>query len=179
MKIIKKYYRPGSPAYNALLQHSKAVTHKALEIAKKAKHLKPDYKFIKEASMLHDIGIFLTDEPEIGCYGKKRYLYHGLLGRKILEKEGLPKHALVCERHVGVGITAKDIEKNKLALPKRDMVPVSIEEGIICLADKFFSKSKKFSKKEKTLSQIIEDLSVYGKDKVKKFNELLKKFNYT
>ncbi len=60
--------------------------------------------------MLHDIGIFLTNAPHIGCYGDKPYICHGYLGREILDKEGLPGHAMVCERHVGAGLTVTDIE---------------------------------------------------------------------
>ena len=61
--------------------------------------------------MLHDIGIFLTHAPQIGCHGDKPYICHGYLGRELLEKEGFPRHAIVCETHVGVGLTIADIEK--------------------------------------------------------------------
>ena len=145
LKIIKKYYGPDSRAYYLLMHHSNKVTGKALKVAERVKHLNPDRKFIEEAAMLHDIGIFLTDEPGMGCYGNAAYLCHGYLGRDLLEKEGFPVHALVCERHVGVGITAEDIEERGLPVPKRDMIPISIEEQIICFADKFFSKDEEFS----------------------------------
>ncbi len=176
LKIIHKYYKPETKAYKILLVHSRMVTKKALETARKVKHLNPDIKFIQEASMLHDIGIFKTKAPEIGCSGKKPYICHGYLGREILEKEGLPKHALVCERHIGTGLTKEDIERRHLPLPKRDMVPVSLEEKIICFADKFFSKHKEFMLKEKPIESIKEGLSDLGKDKVKKFEEWMKLF---
>lgn len=175
LEIIQKYYNPKSRGCRALIKHSQAVVGKALKVAKKVKNLKPDLKFIEEASMLHDIGIFLTKAPEIDCYGKKPYVCHGYLGRKILEREGLPRHALVCERHVGVGITKEDIKKQNLPLPKRDMVPVSIEEKIICFADKFFSKKQRISK-ERSIDEIKNNLSKFGEDKVKKFEEWLKLF---
>ena len=122
IKIIQKYYNPKSKAYKLLVVHSKMVAQKALKIAKHVNHLNPDKKFIREAAMLHDIGVIKTKAPEIGCYGDEPYLRHGYLGRKILEKEGLLKHALVCERHIGVGITKEEIIKRKLSLPKRDML---------------------------------------------------------
>jgi len=178
LKIIQKYYPRDSKSYQFLVEHSKAVTKKAIEIAKKVPHLKPDLKFIEEASMLHDIGIFLTNAPEIECFGKKSYVCHGYLGREILEKEGFPKHALVCERHVGAGISIKDIEKQKLPIPKRDMIPISIEEQIICFADKFFSKNKESLSKEKNLDKIRTDLLKFGNDKIKIFDEWIKKFRY-
>lgn len=176
LEIIEKYYTPGSSAHHFLLQHSRMVTEKALRIASRLSHLKPDLVFIEEASMLHDIGIFLTKEPKIGCFGDKKYICHGYLGREILEKEGLDRHALVCERHVGVGLTIKDIEKKNLPLPKRDMVPVTIEEQIICFADKFFSKYSDFLLTEKPLKRVRKGIAKFGEDKLRQFDEWVKIF---
>lgn len=176
LKIIQKYYQIDSESYKILVEHSVAVAKKAIEIANKVPHLKPDIKFIEEASMLHDIGIFLTDYPEIKCFGKEPYISHGYLGREILEKEGFSKHALVCERHVGVGISIKDIEEQKLPIPKRDMSPISIEEQIISFADKFFSKNEEFLSEEKSIDKIRNELLKFGDDKVKIFDEWAKKF---
>jgi len=178
VKIIVKYYNPESIAYHFLIQHSGMVAEKALKIAEGVKHLEPDLDFIEEASMLHDIGIFLTNEPKIGCHGDKTYICHGYLGREILEKEGFPKHALVCERHVGVGLNVKDIEEKKLPLPKRDMMPVSIEEQIICFADKFFSKDSTFLLKEKPLERVRNSIAKFGEEKLRKFDDWLEMFGY-
>ena len=178
ISIIQKYYKLGSRPYNFLVVHSKIVMEKSLEIAKKNEDKSPDLKFIEEAAMLHDIGIFEVSAPEIGCIGKRPYVCHGYLGRKILEKENLPRHALVCERHVGAGISKKDIEEEHLPLPKRDMLPVSIEEQIICFADKFYSKIEDALPKEKLVEEIIKELSKYGEEKVERFNNWLNFFNY-
>lgn len=175
--LLKKYYQTDSKAYNILVEHSRAVTKKALEIAKKVPHLNPDLEFIEEAAMLHDIGIFLTNDPEIECFGDKPYICHGYLGREILEKEGFPKHALVCERHVGVGISMQEIEEQNLPLPKREMMPISIEEQIICFADKFFSKNEEFLSKEKSLEKIRSGLLKFGNHKVEIFDDWIKKFS--
>jgi uncharacterized protein len=175
LKIIKKYYKPKSKSYHFLIEHSRMVTKKALKVAEKVKRLNPNFDFIREASMLHDIGILLVSEPKIGCYGGKLYVCHGILGREILEKEGLLRHALVCERHVGVGITKKDVLENNLPLPKRDMLPVSIEEKIICFADKFYAKIKNTSY-ENSPEEIIKNLAPFGQDKVERFESWLKFF---
>ena len=169
LKIIEKYYKPGSEAYRILVRHSALVTKKALNVAKRVPELSPDLEFIKEAAMLHDIGIFLTDEPEIDCHGSKKYIWHGCLGKEILEKEGFPKHAKVCERHTGVGISLTDIERQNLPIPKRDMNPISIEEQIICFADSFFSKTPNILNKEKSIEEIKNQLAKFGEDKIKKF----------
>lgn len=179
LKIIQKYYKKDSKAYNILVRHSEAVTKKALEIADRVPHLHPDKKFIAEAAMLHDIGVFQTNAPLIGRSGDKPYICHGVLGREVLEKEGFPKHALVCERHMGVGLSLKeDIERQNLPLPHREMVPTSTEEEIICLADKFFSKSSSVLSEEESVDKIRAELAQYGEHKIKKLNELLKKYGF-
>ncbi|MEW6740712.1 MAG: HD domain-containing protein [Nitrospirota bacterium] len=176
LKIIEKYYEPDSKAYYFLIHHSKLVAKKALQIAERVKELSPDFKFIEEASMLHDIGIFMTHSPKIGCYGFHPYISHGYLGREILEKEGLPKHATVCETHVGVGLTIDDIETNKFPLPKRDMQPITLEERIICFADKFYSKKEHSLEREKSVPEIREIIAKFGDDKLKQFDEWLEFF---
>lgn len=176
IKIIEKYYKPGTKAYLFLVPHSKMVAQKAVYIANKVKHLNPDMKFIEEATMLHDIGIFLTNAPQLGCYGNKPYICHGYLGKELLESEGLPKHAMVCENHVGVGLTVRDIEENSLPLPKKDMLPITIEEQIICFADKFFSKDND-PLKEKPIQKIREFIEKFGEDKLKRFDEWARLFD--
>jgi uncharacterized protein len=169
IKIITQYYETDSKAYNILIKHGRQVAHKALEIADRVAHLKPDQTFLEQAAQLHDIGIFLTNSPELGCFGKNSYVEHGYLGHKILDKIGLPAHALVCERHVGVGMTAEDIRHQGLPLPARDMIPVSIEEQIICYADKFYSKNGQDTDKVKSTDEILDSLKRYGQDKVARF----------
>lgn len=166
LKLIDKYYQKGTQAHQVLIEHSEMVTRKALEIAQRVEHLNPDKDFIEKAAMLHDIGIIFTNAPEIGCYGDKEYVCHGYLGRELLEKQGLPEHALVCERHVGVGITVEDIVRQQLPIPKRDMVPITLEEQIICFADKFFSKEPDCLYENKSLEKIKADIAIFGKDKI-------------
>ena len=169
LDIIKKYYHPRSKAYRILVQHGRLVADKAMAIAEKAAHLNPDLGFIEEAAMLHDIGIFLTATLELGCTGEQPYVCHGYLGRDLLEENGLTRHALVCERHLGVGISAEDIRRHNLPLPVRDMLPVSIEEQIICFADKFFSKNGATDATENSVADILRSLEPYGEDKVAQF----------
>jgi uncharacterized protein len=172
LAIIEKYYDRNSTAYDILVGHAAAVAQKSLEIAKRLDYGRPDIEFINKAAMLHDIGIFMTNEPGIGCHGDKPYICHGYLGREILEREGLPRHALVCERHVGVGITVEDIDRNGLPLPRRDMRPLTIEEKIICFADKFFSKKPDALGRERPLEEVRESIARYGPDKLKIFDKM-------
>lgn len=167
--ILAQYYDLRSKTFNILVEHGKQVAKKALAAAQRVPEPKPDLEFINTAAMLHDIGIFLTDSPDFGCYGKHPYICHGILGGELLKKKGHPKLALVCERHIGVGISIADIQQHHLPLPSRDMIPVSIEEQLICYADKFFSKNGTAQPAEKSIEKIIGNLNRYGPDKVKRF----------
>jgi len=175
-KIIKKYYTKKSIAYKYLFIHSVKVTELSLKIAKHNKKLKLDKDFIIKGAMLHDIGIIKTNAPDIGCFGKHRYIAHTYLGRKILEKEGLHDIAPICERHVGVGLSVKDIKKSKFPLPHRDMIPLSNEEKLICYADKFYSKSENHLLILKPPEKIRKKILKYGEDKLNRFEEFVDLF---
>ena len=170
IKIIERYYTPGSKAYEYIIEHGMMVAHKALEIADRVDWLPPGLLFIEEAAMLHDIGIFLTDAPHLGCTGDYPYIAHGYLGRQILEDEGYPLHALVCERHVGVGLTKAEIIEKKLPVPVREMVPITPEEEIICFADKFFPVDPERMLTEQTLEQAREMIAAFGPKNLRKFD---------
>ncbi|HRZ21139.1 MAG TPA: HDIG domain-containing protein, partial [Bacteroidales bacterium] len=130
-EIIRKYYPGGSLSFNYLSIHSQKVTEASLLIASHNPAMKADMEIIRWSAMLHDIGIFLTQSPEIGCTGPFPYIAHGYLGRELLEREGLHEIAPVCERHIGLGITLSDIITYNMPLPHREMVPVTIEEKIV------------------------------------------------
>lgn len=172
--IIFEHYKKGSQPAEILIRHSELVRDKALDIAENVPHLKPDTEFIAEAAMFHDIGILQTATPVIACHGHQPYIRHGVIGRQMLEQYGLHAHALVCERHVGVGLCASEIESQQLPLPKRDMLPISIEEIIICYADKFFSKTN--GEKPHPLKKVLAGLERFGPhnaDRFMKWHKLL------
>ena len=162
--ILAEYYPPGTLLAQILIDHSRRVAEKALKAAERVSLLHPDKAFIWEAALLHDIGIVRTRAGSIGCTGSQAYIRHGIIGRKMLESHGLTAHALVCERHVGTGITIADIERQQLLLPLRDMQPITIEEKLICYADKFFSKTD--NEREHDLDEVLNDLARFGRDKV-------------
>ena len=124
--LISKYYKPKSKAYNILYGHSRAVTAKAIKISLNHPELNPDLIFIEEAAMLHDIGIFMTNAPNLFCFGDYPYLAHGYLGCELLTGMGFPEHGLVCERHTGTGFTKEEIIEKNLPLPHRDLIPVTV-----------------------------------------------------
>lgn len=169
LDIIHKYYTPGTKLYNIYMHHANDVAGKALSIVQNHPELAVDVRFIEEASMLHDIGIVQTHAPSIGCIGKMKYICHGYLGREMLTSEGYPKHGLVCERHTGTGLSLETIINKKLPIPHRDMRPQSLEEKIICFADKFYSKSQ--LGREKPIKRIRESLRNHSVHQVEIFDE--------
>ncbi|MDR1331719.1 MAG: HDIG domain-containing protein [Tannerella sp.] len=174
LQLIAKYYAAGSAARRILEQHSRSVADKALSIARAHPEMHLDLAFLEEAAMLHDIGIFLCHAPEIDCHGTFPYICHGYLGAELLRREGLPRHALVCERHTGTGLSAEMIDGGLLPVPCRDMRPQSDEEQLICFADKFFSKTK--LGEEKSADRVRQSLARHGERDVRRFDEWHKRF---
>ena len=172
--IINKYYPEDNELRHILLVHSRAVADKALAIADRHPALSLDRQFIEEAAMLHDIGIVRCNAPGIQCFGTEPYICHGRIGAEMLRAEGFPRHARVCERHTGAGITRSQIIAQKLPLPQQDFLPETMEEKVICYADKFFSKSH--LDEEKTVEQAIASLSKFGEEGVARFREWVKMF---
>lgn len=174
--LIDKYYPAGSPAREIYLIHARAVSALALKISEARPFLDANPKTLALSGMLHDIGILHTDAPNIGCFGDLPYLAHGYKGREMLESEGLHLIAPVCERHIGVGIHEEEIRLNHLPVPMRDMIPQTIEEKIVCYADKFFSKSSKFPDQPKSLEELLAGLGRFGQDKVLRFEAFIQMF---
>lgn len=168
--IIYKYYRDNPELLSILMKHSKAVADKALAIADAHPELCLDRQFLLEAAMVHDIGIIKTDAPDIECFGDEPYIRHGVLGAEMMRAEGYPRHARVCERHTGAGLSLKEIEEQGLPLPHVDLLPETLEEKVICYADKFFSKTK--LDREKTLEQAERSVAKHGGEGLRRFKEM-------
>ena len=173
--IINKYYPEENELKHILLTHSRSVADKALWIADRHPELNLDRQFLEEAALLHDIGVFMTDADGIHCYGSHPYICHGYLGSELMMREGYPRHALVCERHTGAGLSLKSILEQGLPVPQREMVPVSLEEQVICFADKFFSKTR-FLEEPRTFEQVLESMRKISEESVCKVKEWAKMF---
>ena len=179
--IISKYYAGNPELQQILLAHSRQVADRALAILR----LHPEWveqglvdpAFVEEAAMLHDIGVVLCDAPKIHCKGTHAYIEHGYLGAEILRQEGLPKHAAVAERHTGTGITMEQIMREQLPIPLQDYTPRTLEERLICYADKFYSKTR--LGEDKPMAKIRQHLWKYGSDTVFRFDEMQQFFEPT
>ncbi len=168
LSVIGHYYPPQSELRRILLVHSRCVADKALAVCHAHPELRLDAVFVEEAAMLHDIGIFRTNAPGICCFGTEPYIRHGIIGAELMRAEGFPRHALVCERHTGAGLSLTEILRQQLPLPHRDMLPVSLEEQLICFADKFYSKSH--LDLERTTAEARSKLVKFGSDGLARFD---------
>ncbi len=172
--IIDKYYPEDDALRRLLLKHSRQVADRCLLVARRHPELPLDVAFLEEAAMLHDIGIRWCHAPGIFCQGTEHYIRHGLIGAELLRREGLERHARVCERHTGTGITQEQIARQQLPLPLADYVPETLEEQLVCYADKFYSKSH--PDRELTLAQAAQSLAKFGTEGVEKFLHWAKMF---
>lgn len=172
--VLEKYFR--GEALCMIMAHGSAVSALSIAIARNVGLGDGDLRFVEEAGMLHDIGVCRVRAPELGLYGDNPYMMHGVLGRGILEAEGLPRHALVCERHIGVGLTGADIVSQGLPLPVRDMVPQTVPEEIVCFADLFYSKAPGRLTQIQSVGAVRKKLAVFGEEKTQLFDSWLSRF---
>lgn len=129
-----------------LINHCKAVSKKAKEIAEKISEngIKVDINLVEIGGLLHDIGRSRT-------HG----IRHGVEGADILKE--YPELARICERHIGAGITKE--EAIILGLENKDYIPETLEEKIVAHADNL----------------ILGDKEVPVEETIKKFDKKLGK----
>ena len=118
-------------------RHSEKVADKALEIADKITKANVDKNLIEIGALLHDIGRTKT-------HGFK----HALIGGKILRERGFSINlARICETHILGGLDKEDAKR--VGLPEKDYLPKTLEEKIICLADKHMAGTREVTIKER------------------------------
>lgn len=180
--IITHFYPEDTPLRRLLLRHSTQVRDKALAILANPSRppLELNAELVSIGAMLHDIGILQCHAPSILCVGTRPYIAHGMIGAEMLRDYGrahrvdLEPFARICERHTGTGITAKEVREQRLPIPERDWLPETPEEKLVCLADKFFSKSGDM--KDKPADVVRRSLEKFGADTVERFDALLRLF---
>ena len=164
--IIDSIYDGAPSLKNILLRHSEAVAKKAAEIVNRHPEWNIDRDFIYAAAMLHDIGIIRCNAPSIECHGTEPYIKHGVIGAEMITSlsQTIPRRedlARVCERHTGTGLPGLE--------------PETLEEKIVCYADKFFSKTK--LDREKTYEEARQSLLKFGEEGVKIFDAWHEEFD--
>ena len=174
--IIDHFYPDNNSFKKLLLLHSNQVREKALQILSNCE-LQLDRTIVENGALLHDIGIGRCHAPSILCNGTEPYLAHGIIGATMLREldPSLEPYARICERHTGTGITAAEVTAQNLPIPIKDYLPETPEEKLICLADKFFSKSGDL--REKSLADIRRSLSRFGADTLARLDEMCALFS--
>lgn len=156
--------------------HCRCVLQKAEILARSSRYADAfDYAFLREAVMLHDYGIIGVNAPDIGCFGHEPYIAHGMIGAKILrdlDPVRYARHARVCERHIGSGLTAEEIKNAGLPLPARDFLPETLEEKLITYADNFFSKNPSRLTEEKSWENVLNGMKRFGNGPVDRLLQL-------
>jgi uncharacterized protein len=159
VELLRKY-APDERLFKIILAHSNKVIEIALRMAEQ--HPEADKNFIRVAGLLHDIGRFKT----------RKAIEHGIKGAEIMRAEGHPEIALVCERHLGAGISKQEVKAQKLPLPLKDYLPVSIEEKIITAADNLVDNDEEISE-EAAVERFRKELGPFVAEKVRAlFDEL-------
>ena len=171
LALLDKFYGDNPGGRAILVGHGTQIFGLCEEINARHPELRLDMAFLREASLLHDVGMCKTNAPAICCFGDRPFIQHGVLGADMLRAEGLEQHARVCERHTGAGIDAELIAAGNLPLPAdRVMMPETLEEKALCYADKFFSKgdlARRF-----TLEEARAKLAEHGATPVARFDAL-------
>ncbi|HEY6282601.1 MAG TPA: HD domain-containing protein [Nitrososphaerales archaeon] len=115
-----------------IIEHCQTVTKVARvlaeELAKRGQEV--DVEAVVAAAMLHDIG-----------RSKTQTIRHGVEGSQIVEGEGADNKVVeIVRKHVGAGIAAE--ESTRLGLPDFDYIPRTLEERVVCFADKMVDRNK-------------------------------------
>jgi len=176
--VLLHFYPEETPLRRLLVKHSTQVRDKAFAILSNpaCRHLKLDLCLVAEGALLHDIGIGRCNAPKIQCCGTEPYIAHGVIGARML-RELSPEYeriARICERHTGSGITAEDVRKQGIPIPEADYLPESLEEKLVCLADKFYSKSGDMQ--EEPLEMVRAELARFGAASLGRFDDLCRIF---
>ena len=126
-----------------VVKHSVAVSKLAYELASEAakKGYPVNLRLVKLGGLLHDIGRSMTHKVD-----------HGVKGGEIARKLRLPQKLVgIIECHVGAGIPEE--ESQAIGLPRRSYMPETLEEKIVCYADKLIKGRRRV-----TFQQAVKDM---------------------
>jgi uncharacterized protein len=137
-------------------------------------NIKINKELLFQGVMLHDLGVYVCfDEDFNPDTNLPEYVYHGFEGYKLILNEGLEEEvARFSCTHTATGLTREDIERENLKVEIKDYIPVSIEEEILCFADKFHTKYPSFN----TYEEQFERIGKFDPNRKVKLDNLKRKF---
>jgi len=112
--------------------HCLNVADFAVEVAAKLRKrgYNVDLELVEAGAVLHDLGRAKTHGTD-----------HSVVGAQMAQELGLPQSVVdIIKRHVGAGITAE--EAQRMGWPQDVYVPKTLEEKIVCYADKRVDNGK-------------------------------------
>ncbi len=127
LELHAKYRSPP-----VLTKHCEAVgrVSRILAEAMVEKGVSVNVKAVLAGALLHDIG-----------RTRVQTVRHGYEGSKILRESGVNNSvAEIVKKHVGAGLSRE--EATEIGLPPGDYIPRSVEERIVCFADKMVDITK-------------------------------------
>jgi uncharacterized protein len=143
-----------------VIRHVEAVSELACEIAEASKErgYQVDVNLVEIGALLHDIG-----------RSKTHTVNHAVAGAEIARSLGLPEQVVsIIKKHVGGGIVAR--EAKKLGWPEDVYVPQTIEEKIVCYADKLIEGSRRIPI-NKTVERFEQKLPQSAVERIWKLHE--------
>jgi uncharacterized protein len=116
-----------------VIRHCIGVAGLAVETADQlqANGYEIDVELVEAGALLHDLG-----------RSKCHSVDHAIIGADIARSLDLPESVInIIKRHVGAGIS--EDEAAKLGWPKDNYIPQTLEEKVVCYADKLIEHGKK------------------------------------
>lgn len=142
-----------------VIDHCQAVAALALQIARqlKEKNYQINLPLVEVGALLHDLG-----------RSKSHKVDHSIIGAKLAQEEGLPEEVIsIIKRHVGAGITNE--EAQWLGWPKDNYIPQTLEQKVVCYADKCIDSNKQIPV-QVTIQQLQDEKMEEAAERVKKLH---------
>ncbi len=142
-----------------VIRHCIAVADLAVETANKLEGggLKINVELVEAGALLHDLG-----------RSKNHTVDHALIGAQIAQSLDLPESIIrIIKRHVGAGITAE--EAQRLGWPKDIYSPQTLEEKVVCYADKLINHGKRVPI-EKEIEKLQKENRIEAAERVRRLN---------
>jgi uncharacterized protein len=117
---------------DSMVAHCRMVAAVARVLAEEYSRRGPqvDVDAVVLGALLHDIGRTRTQTVR-----------HGVEGAELLRQEGVDVVVVeIVKRHVGAGISPEEAER--LGFPRDDYIPRSLDQRIVCFADKLVDSDR-------------------------------------